>query len=343
MKRSTPESTPELNNKQRKKLKQQERLELPRVLIVPDEITARKQEIELLQDSIKNASEFSGNVRVFQTVNRYQRRRAASLNPKRLPKSVQPRAIAQLAKDPQKTRKMVRKRFTTRTHPEWLETHCWHAKRMFMIKLGKVKVSLKSHQKGAKSTFRALRDEAIARDISYHQILFVKGDLNLMDQLFQRICDPTEPKILAPRFDTKYGTIWAHGFDEYPRQAICKIGFLKHPQNEGVWLWIPSFAYDDVFTQLYRGLYVLENKSIENLNVKIENVTMGRCSLIILKDDYVRFEMRGPRSHSVLQHVLVPEETFGFNEWQRMNGLTDAKQVPPNTVISLEIQDPRIK
>jgi ribonuclease P/MRP protein subunit POP1 len=346
MKRTSETS---LNNKQRKKAKQQQRLELPRSLTVTDEVGARKQEIQVFQEAIKNASEFTGNVRVFQTVNRYQRRRAASLNPKRLPKLVQPRAIAQMAKDPQKNkkpvRKMIRKKFTKRSHPQWLETHCWHAKRMVMVELGYTKVALKPNQKSQKSTYRALRDESFFRDVSYHQVLYVHGDVKVMDALFQSVCDPTSPKVMADRYRNKYGSGWIHEWNEYPKQSICKVGYLRHPNGQGVWLWIPSYAYSQVFKNLYLGLCrSVQGQNVGNdVEVKVEDVTVGPVSLQVLKDDYVRFEMRGPRSHSVLQHVLIPEKTLGYEQWQKMKGLSDAKQVAPGTVISLEIQDPRIK
>jgi hypothetical protein len=48
-----------------------------------------------MQQALKNTSQFTGNKRVFQTLPRYMRRRAASHNVKRLPQRYRKRALEQ--------------------------------------------------------------------------------------------------------------------------------------------------------------------------------------------------------------------------------------------------------
>ena len=51
-----------------------------------------------MEKALKNASEFSGPTRVFQTLPRHMRRRAASYNVKRLPARLRKRALDQVHK-----------------------------------------------------------------------------------------------------------------------------------------------------------------------------------------------------------------------------------------------------
>jgi ribonuclease P/MRP protein subunit POP1 len=71
------------------------------MLNVVDQINAREFEIRAMESAIDNASEFTGSLRVFQTLPRHMRRRAASHNVKRLPVNLRQRALDQIARDPE--------------------------------------------------------------------------------------------------------------------------------------------------------------------------------------------------------------------------------------------------
>jgi ribonuclease P/MRP protein subunit POP1 len=251
-----------------------------------------------------------------------------------------------MAKDPvpkKKTRAVVRRRYTQRNHPEWMETHVWHAKRMFMTNWG-LRIALKSHQKGYKSTFRGLRDGCFFRDVSYQQILMIQGDATLLDSTFMTLCDPTEPRMGAPRFKNKYGSIWFHEYLEFPKKAICRIGFLWNPARNGIWVWIPCYAYDEVYRQIFLAACRTQGVACpQKEEIPVIQAIAGSISFSVLQKEYSRFEFRGRASHTVLQHVLCAEDSFGGLDWKQLRDIVDAKQVSPGTVISLEIQDPRIK
>ena len=94
-----------------------------------------------MTQSLSNATQFAGKLRVFQTLPRHMRRRAASYNIKRLPRRVRKRAIEQMSRDavPQKktSRKvkrqskasMIKEYASRQSCGKWLSTHIWHAKR----------------------------------------------------------------------------------------------------------------------------------------------------------------------------------------------------------------------
>lgn len=133
-----------------------------------------------MEKAISNATEHTGAIRIFQIIPRYQRRRAASHNVKRLPKYIRSRALAQMARDPdppktQQTRRT--KRSPSRLSAfkcksgKWLETHLWHAKRMKMVEKHGIKIALEPNQKSARSLYRAACFEAVVHDASYEKVI----------------------------------------------------------------------------------------------------------------------------------------------------------------------------
>ncbi|KAJ3101161.1 hypothetical protein HDU97_001627 [Phlyctochytrium planicorne] len=70
-----------------------------RALNVEQFVEARAFEISSMEKALTNSTEFTGNQRIFQTLPRHMRRRAASYNVKRLPQRLRQRAVDQLEGD----------------------------------------------------------------------------------------------------------------------------------------------------------------------------------------------------------------------------------------------------
>lgn len=168
-----------------------------------------------MEQALKGQTKLAGAVRVFQTVKRYQRRRAASHNPKRLPKAMRKRALdqvnqllIQMARDPESAKKMGRKKkrsparllsFKTK-EGIWLETHLWHAKRMKMVGRWGLKLALHPTQKCRRSMYRASKHEATLYDASWKKVVELKGDVGTIGLILGRLCDPLYPAVIAEQY-----------------------------------------------------------------------------------------------------------------------------------------------
>ncbi|PJF17202.1 hypothetical protein PSACC_02999 [Paramicrosporidium saccamoebae] len=147
---------------------------------------ARTAEVLLLKKEIQDG-EFRGARRVFQTLSRSMRRRAASYNIRRLPVRLRQKALDEAAKDPSTVQKAIKKppcrrrrrrmgdiakNFESRmTSKRWLETHLWHAKRAKMDNLWGYRIAVRSNEKCRKSCIRASVAKCFLYDSSYHEIV----------------------------------------------------------------------------------------------------------------------------------------------------------------------------
>ncbi|KAI8853398.1 NUC188 domain-containing protein [Chytridium lagenaria] len=180
-----------------------------RSLNVEQFVETRAFEIHSMERALRNATEFTGNQRLFQTLPRHMRRRAASYNVKRMPQRLRQRAIDQIRESPsepqvKKSRKARRKpssiiaEFGKRSKEgrRWLETHLWHAKRMHMSTIWGFKIAERPNDKGERASY-------------------VSGG--------------------------KQGTAHLFKLGAYPSGLICPVTFLWQPTVEGsneVKLWI---------------------------------------------------------------------------------------------------------
>ena len=61
-------------------------------------------------------------------------------------------------------------------------------------------------------------------------------------------------------------------------------------------------------------------------------------------DDICRFELIGPKAHSTLQMVLKTiSESENDKLWSELEFLRSPSSLPPGTILSLSIQDPRMR
>ena len=143
----------------------------PRSISVVEFAAARAVELQAMKRAVESSS---STKRPFQTLPRHMRRRAASYNPKRLPKRLRaivgddsqslPEGKKGGREGKRKSRrfrrkaKCLRKEYVRRQNQKrWLETHIWHAKRMHMVDLFGFRLAEKNAGKGVRAAYRAVQ------------------------------------------------------------------------------------------------------------------------------------------------------------------------------------------
>lgn len=188
---------------------------VPRTISVVEFAESRAFEITAMEKALENSTELAGAQRVFQSVPRYMRRRAASHNVKRLPKRLREKALAQIANDPGKPQnksgkppsrrqrrrgQITAEEFASRQEGKrWLETHVWHAKRMKMLELWGYKLAQHPNDKSFRATFRAAKHQCILHDASYHQVVQLTGSVEALRKFLAAVTDPTLPAVVSAR------------------------------------------------------------------------------------------------------------------------------------------------
>ncbi|KZP33575.1 POP1-domain-containing protein [Athelia psychrophila] len=187
---------------------------LPSAIDVEKFAEARAFEIGAMQEAMDNVSGGSGQ-RVWQTLPRHLRRRAASHDVRRVPFRLRERARAEMD--------IVRKKATGRFKPKrgkcnrisrtdallkrqrektWLETHIWHAKRMKMRDMWGYRLAIHPTEKSFRPSHRASIHGSILHDASYHSLIELKGPENMLKNVLDACCDAQGPGPGAKRFLT---------------------------------------------------------------------------------------------------------------------------------------------
>ncbi|RKP01917.1 hypothetical protein CXG81DRAFT_18349 [Caulochytrium protostelioides] len=293
-------------------------------------------EIAALQKALTQQTQHAGTLRVFQTLPRHMRRRAASANPKRLPRRFRERGMQEIVQskvpDP-RPQMMVRRRlrrtqmariaWQKRTHKhQWLETHVWHAKRAQMVDLPGAPVRIADHMnmKSARSTFRAARDQAVMYDRSYGRVLEIKGPTDLIGRLMATVTNPAQPAVTAARFrcGLQQGQQWFHDEGQWPSAAITSFTFIWRPQatapsacptappsealpsTPGVlWLFLHPVSAPKVKLVLHKRRAAL-------LAARASSAAPSTTPMTIefISDRLNQFELIGPRAWAIVKRAL---------------------------------------
>lgn len=126
--------------------------------------------------SFRSAAEKMNSInprRAFQAVPRSLRRRAASHNPKRIPRRY--RSFLPTCEQSKKGSKN-RKKFA-KFKDGWLPCHLWYAKRFEMGKVGNFFVPIKSREKSFRKSYFAAKERAIAFDLSFYNTYIVEESI----------------------------------------------------------------------------------------------------------------------------------------------------------------------
>ncbi|KAJ6557418.1 NUC188 domain-containing protein [Mycena vulgaris] len=191
---------------------------------------ARAFEIGAMHTAMKAASA-SSTQRVWQTLPRHLRRRAASHDVRRVPlrlrdrarqemNSVQKKAPSRLRPQRGKDKRLSRtETFLKRQRDKsWLETHIWHAKRMRMENMWGYRLAVTPTEKAFRPSHRASMHGAILHDASYQSIIQLQGPENILRTVLDTCCDLQGPGPGAKRYLPGARTIDTHIYEpgQYP-------------------------------------------------------------------------------------------------------------------------------
>ncbi|KAI8588924.1 NUC188 domain-containing protein [Geranomyces variabilis] len=321
---------------------------------------ARAFEIRAMEKALENSTEKSGVSRVFQTVPRHMRRRAASHNIKRLPKRLHARAQTQMDNDPkqgkskgQSSNRAEPKRKKQRKHDgahggsRWMETHLWNAKRMKIVDMWGWKIPEQPNDKNFRAAYRAAKTHCLLNDVSYFQVVELEGPIEALNTLLVAISDPTLPAVGSARYisGTRQGSMHIHAHMQYPAAAIGPATFLWKPAEAGVstrtlWIWLHPAIHTLVWDELQAAGKATSGQDASSA-----------ISLKDLKDELVRFEITGPRSNAILHHIMQLCDDGESSEalhsashklWREIEDVHTSATLPPGVVIGLNVVDPRI-
>ncbi|KAJ7044056.1 ribonucleases P/MRP protein subunit POP1-domain-containing protein [Mycena alexandri] len=204
---------------------------------------ARAFEINAMQTGMKTASA-SATHRVWQTLPRHLRRRAASHDVRRVPlrlrdrarqemNSVKKKALARLRPKQGKDKRLSRtETFLKRQcDKSWLETHIWHAKRMRMENMWGYRLAVTPTEKAFRPSHRASVHGSILHDASYQSIIQLQGPEKILRTLLDACCDLQGPGPGAKRYLPGARTIDTHIYEpgQYPFGLIGPTSIFWRP------------------------------------------------------------------------------------------------------------------
>ncbi|KAG9081834.1 hypothetical protein FRC07_014401, partial [Ceratobasidium sp. 392] len=176
---------------------------LPTTVDIERFAQARSFEIGAMQSAMKSAAATTTH-RVWQTLPRHLRRRAASHDVRRVP--VRLREKAKFEIDPTKRKSFMKllkrkkrlareskrsEKFAKRQkNKTWLETHLWHAKRMHMEDMWGHRLAIRPTEKSYRPSHRAAVHGSTLHDASYMSTIELAGRMSSIVSVLKGCCDP---------------------------------------------------------------------------------------------------------------------------------------------------------
>ncbi|KAF7365276.1 Ribonucleases P/MRP protein subunit POP1 [Mycena venus] len=206
-------------------------------------VEARKFEINAMHTAQKTASGAS-NQRVWQTLPRHLRRRAASHDVRRVPlrlrekakqemNAVKKKALARFRPKQGKDKRLSRtETFLKRQRDKsWLETHIWHSKRMRMQNLWGYRLAVTPTEKAFRPSHRASVHGSILHDASYQSTIQLQGPEKIIRSILDACCDLQGPGPGAKRYLPGARTIDTHIYEpgQYPFGLIGPATIFWRP------------------------------------------------------------------------------------------------------------------
>ncbi|CAE6516502.1 unnamed protein product [Rhizoctonia solani] len=330
---------------------------LPATIDVERFAQARSFEIGAMQSAIKTATEVASH-RVWQTLPRHLRRRAASHDVRRVP--VRLREKAKLEIDPAKRKKFLkllkRKRrlasssgraesFAKRQlNKTWLETHLWHAKRMHMLDIWGYRLAERPTAKSYRPSHRAAVHGSTLNDVSYMVTLEVVGKVDYIISILKQCCDLGGVGPWAARYISGVRTCQTHIHEvgAWPRGLIGPATVFWKPETPAnsttsteptvrvLWIRIHPTALKDTVSSLRSASELIPEAC--------------RPEITDLSGDINAFELVGPRTNQVVHGALKlaspRPEVKQF--WKSLANARSPGNFSSGMVIGLTVHDPRL-
>ncbi|KAG2145816.1 ribonucleases P/MRP protein subunit POP1-domain-containing protein [Suillus clintonianus] len=218
---------------------------LPASIDVERFTEARAYEIDAMQKAIKTAGE-SVTHRVWQTLPRHLRRRAASHDVRRVPLRLRDKARAEMVPVTRrilkrgrskqgKTKQVSRTESLLKRQRDktWLETHIWHAKRMKMENMWGYRLAITPTEKSFRPSHRASVHGSILHDSSYHSLIELKGPENILRNVFDLCCDPQCTGMKRSMSGSRVLETDLYKTGSYPFDLIAPVTIMWRPLPVG--------------------------------------------------------------------------------------------------------------
>ncbi|WVW84177.1 hypothetical protein I302_106207 [Kwoniella bestiolae CBS 10118] len=329
---------------------------LPGMIQVEKFAETRALEIHAFQTAIKVAAA-QGSTRAFQSLPRHLRRRAASHNPRRVPKRLRSKAAAEI--DPgdtiaKKHRKIarLRRKGTLRDHisrteqfalrqknKTWLPTHVWHAKRYHMTNLWGYRLPLTPTLKSFRPAYRAGRRKVVGFDTSYYGIIELEGAREEIIGVLGRL---SGGKFAGSKYEdgSRVANIMLYHYDSFPTSLIGQAEVIWQTPSESemkrVWLRLHPSIFNETWNALKMATSQLqqsESSSIRTLQIRD------------LRGDINSIDLIGPKAGKVLRRILrlcKDEKGVKNKFFENLRDLDDPAQLTEGMVAGLKVHDPRL-
>lgn len=262
----------------------------------------------------------------------------------------------------------------------WLETHIWHAKRFHMVEKWGYKLAQSSCDKTFRSSFRASANHCLLQDVSYIGCIEVSGPIEELRKGFNQMKGPKFGLgICAKAYigGARAGTAELFKPNAYPLGALGSVNFIWKQELSDVpvrrvWIFVHPSIYQSVASviqEVFALKLIEEAMESENNNTstnppnKFQNHS-AQIEMVQLKDNLNIFRLTGPLSQSVLsaafkckpaeindgswfkdfnnERSTASAHNFQSEYWQQLRDVKSPAELPPNLVLALNIEDPRI-
>ncbi|BEI85520.1 hypothetical protein CcaverHIS002_0509210 [Cutaneotrichosporon cavernicola] len=323
---------------------------LPGFVSVERFAETRALEIAAMQNAIKAASAFCSS-RAFQSLPRHLRRRAASHNPRRVPKRLRSRAAAEI--DPgDMTDKIHRKKAKLRArgdlrgrsrtlqlrarqvHKRWLGSHIFHAKRFHMANIWGYRLGMTPTLKGFRAAYRAARRRAIMQDTSFVGVIELQGTQKDIIALLSKVSAGT---FTGNKYDggMRVAHISAYHFGTFPLGLIGPVDVLWQPAREDkgrtVWLRVHPSIFDEVWETMTTAISAHSDE-------------FGALLVHDLRDTLESFEITGPLAGQVLSRSMRICNSEPEDKKRALASLLhgDPAECPDGMIVGFKVYDPRL-
>ncbi|KAF7314186.1 hypothetical protein MKEN_00890800 [Mycena kentingensis (nom. inval.)] len=317
---------------------------LPDALDVEKFAEARAFEISAMHSSMEAASG-SASHRVWQTLPRHLRRRAASHDVRRMPIRLREKARQEMVGTILKRKPLARfrsKQGKAKSLPRtesllkrqkdktWLETHIWHSKRMHMKDMWGHRLAVTPTEKAFRPSHRASVHGSIIHDASYIATYQLQGPKELLCDILAVFSDPQDPSPGAGRYNSGSRTSETHIYEpeKYPFGLIGPATILWRPQqdvpvdqgkkgkgkaresdpeplNPVVWIRVHPSISEAVFEVVQTAISLALAKARAAIP-EGSNLDDLSIELEDLSGQINAFEIMGPKSSQVLKGALTP-------------------------------------
>ncbi|KAL1506338.1 hypothetical protein ABEB36_005722 [Hypothenemus hampei] len=345
---------------------------MPTTITLSTFTAARIKEIQAMR---KNIMESRSTKLAFQKLPKHMRRRTMSHVVKRLPRRLRQIHMNQMQKAglPPKNNRGSRKyrrrplnlqsEYARRQRRvKWLNTHLWHAKRFHMIEKWGYKLPKQPCDKSFRACYRATTQHCLVQDMSYVKCIELNGSYeDIMSQLEKMVDIRTGLtfKALCFREGKKFGelTLFEPAVNSYERKAIGQIKYLWNQYADGrklLWLFVHAAFYKQMvtlFIKLFNFELLKENELktitykspqgviLKELEYELDTISLtGSLAIDILKIALRTVELT-EKHQDMLRNCT---RKFLIKQNQVFDNLSKESHIPPNMVLSITVNDPRL-